>query len=497
MELPIFTFFISEHEARCKRNELKERIKFGKYFVYTDVNTLYDFKSEGNNGCAVFGMAVNVITGESDNIADKIIDNCLNIEEVIEYEKQLGGKYIIIFRKDNKYYLLGDATCSIPVYYSTTKSFICSSNCQYIVNENNYKQDHECSYIRRSGDISQAMPFDITSYREIKQMLPNHYLEFANRKSIRFVNANTQQEIVSADDAAEVTAPMIANMCEFYQKKYSIKCPITSGRDSRVVLAFLRSKDSVPCYTIRHANHSGSEEDLVIPPDICKLCHTPYEQIVDCEVPLELSNHIDDLLGKDQYSHRTLQIAYTIKKHYGSSAVINGDIIGQVGKCSLHRDIPAVFATPKYFRCKLHNYSKQSVRYIKDWIDEIRNSEEKVNLFDLFSIENRMGRWASQENLIYNSIGQAYLNVFNSRRIIYAWTAVSRKERKKSLIHNALINRVNNKLLEVPFHSDSKISIKISKATGMNYLIASYAKYYMECIRFRRRQINEKNNSYS
>ena len=49
-------------------------------------------------------------------------------------------------------------------------------------------------------------------------------------------------------------------------------------------------------------------------------------------------------------------IANTIKCNFGDGAVLNGDIMGQVGKCSLHRDIPEIFATPSYFRCKLHNH---------------------------------------------------------------------------------------------------------------------------------------------
>ena len=97
-----------------------------------------------------------------------------------------------------------------------------------------------------------------------------------------------------------------------------------------------------------------------------------------------------------------------------------------------------------------------------------------------------MGRWAAQENLIYNSIGQLYLNVFNSRSIIYLWTAVNRKERKMSSIHVSLIKKKMPKLLEVPFESDDSMIIRLSKANGMTYLLSSYAKYYIERAKFKR-----------
>lgn len=97
-----------------------------------------------------------------------------------------------------------------------------------------------------------------------------------------------------------------------------------------------------------------------------------------------------------------------------------------------------------------------------------------------------MGRWAAQENLIYNSLGQLYLNVFNSRSIIYVWTAVSRKERKKSNIHVDLIKRKKPELLAVPFESDENILVRLSKANGLMYLLSSYTKYYIERMKFMR-----------
>jgi hypothetical protein len=65
-------------------------------------------------------------------------------------------------------------------------------------------------------------------------------------------------------------------------------------------------------------------------------------------------------------------------------------------------------------------------------------------------MESRMGRWAAQENLIYGLIGQKYLNIFNSRSIIYPWTRVPRKDRKRSKIHQELIALTYPELMQIP-----------------------------------------------
>lgn len=481
----IFSYYISESDIEI--DELKQKRSFGKYIVLTDSRTPILHAEGEKRECLIFGYAVNVFTGESEKLADQMLAQCSDVADVVEFEKSIGGKYIILYRDGERYYVQGDATCSIPVFYQTENSFTCTSNPHYLAKHYDYHPDPMLQHIRKSGDISQAMPFDITQYREIKQLLPNHYLSANEKKAVRFVNCTQKQPKLKGEKATELATPLIQTLSTFYQQSFSIRCPITAGRDSRVVLAFLTNHGAdVRCYTIRHPEHHEDSQDIVIPKLLCAENHIPYEQIHDIAITEDLKRNMDQLLGKNQYSLRTLRIAQTIHERYENEAIINGDIIGQVGKCSLHRDIPLSFATSSYFRCKLHNYSDEAKKQLGLWMKEIKDSGECVNVFDLFSIENRMGRWAAQENLIYNVIGQIYLNIFNSRSIIYLWTAVSRKERKKSGIHISLLKKKKPELLDIPFETDKNMIIRLSKANGLIYLVASYAKYYIELIKFER-----------
>ena len=481
----VFSYFISENQVSIP--ELPIEKKFGKYTISIDGNTPFSYASNGAVECAVYGLAVNVISGNSENIVNEMAENCNSIQALVEFEKNLGGKYILLFKCNDEYYIQGDATASIPIFYNTDGEFLCSSNCKYILNVKEYPLDSELVSIRKSGDVSQAMPFDITSYRQIKQLIPNHYLDVNRQSAVRFINSAEKQKRISVEEATKAVLPMIEKILDLYRQSYKIYCPITSGRDSRVVLSFLlNSKEKFSCYTIKHPEHNENTQDITIPVELCKTANIEHRLIEDVVISDELKNSVDCLLGVEDYSLRTLRIAKTINESFGDGAIINGDIIGQVGKCSLHRDIPKLFATPSYFRCKLHNYSRGAKVQLRRWIKEIKMSGEKTNRFDLFSIENRMGRWAGQENLIYNTIGQVYLNIFNSRNIVYTWTAVDRKKRKLSLLHIDLIKRTYGALLDVPFEKDESIVFRISKATGLAYLLSSYMKYYIEKAKFKK-----------
>ena len=134
MENQIFTYFISENENVIVEGLSKSQ-KIGKYNFLYDQNTPFSYFSCEQTECAVFGLAVNVLNGECDNLPEKILQNCKSVQEVVDFEKNLGGKYVILYKSDDNLYVLGDATCSIPVFYCTKDEFVCSSNMQFVLNK--------------------------------------------------------------------------------------------------------------------------------------------------------------------------------------------------------------------------------------------------------------------------------------------------------------------------------------------------------------------------
>lgn len=446
--------------------------------------------NEKESELIILGDAVDLQTGDALNLASTLLSDVSDIQSLIVKEYYIGGKYVIFYHYNDKYYIVGDATCSIPIYYinSVDRGFVSASNIWNIILRHDFEKDEYLLRIRNGGDIFQAMPYDYTVYKEVRQLLPNHYLEVTSEKITvrRFVNQPEPELSLLPEEAAKKTLPWIKNLTKYYMSKYDVCCPITAGRDSRVVLAFLKTQNTrVPCYTIKHDYFSGEEQDLTVPVELCKKAGLPYSQIQDVNLSSEKIKEVDAILGFGMYSQQTLKIANTVQAFCQGRAIINGDIIGQVGKCSLHRDIPERLATPSYFLCKLHNYSKEAKIALKEWMDEIKKSNESVSIFDLFSVENRMGRWAAQGNLIYNTIGQYYFNIFNSRCVIYTWTRVPRKMRKVSTIHIELIKLLDIDLLDLPFESGT-LTVRLSKSTGLAYYCASFLKHWMESYRFKK-----------
>ena len=483
----VFSFFLCDKSKENKAvMNYETSFSIGEYTLFADSRTPLQYYKHNGRELIVFGYAVDVFSGLREGLAQILLQSTGNLPEVIGYEKRLGGKYVIFYAENGKCYCLGDATCSVPVFYSVgLPDFICCSNPRIIIENYALKPDKDLQKIRDSGPLNQAMPYDVTPYKEIKQLIPNHYLDFEGEKAVRFVNCDTAQKEISPSDAAEITAPMIENITKMYLSEFDIRCPLTSGRDSRVVYAFLKKLGGrVNSYTIWKDSFKNDSQDWDVPVALAKLAGGKHEQIYKESVSNEAKQSMDDVLGENGYPEDAFVLSVTVNKHYGSCATLEGDIIGQVGKCSLHRDIPLFLASPAYFRCKLHNYSGEAKILLKKWMSDIRNSGEKVNVFDLFSVENRLGVWASHTHLIRNTMGQLYFNIFNSRSIIYVWTAVDRAKRMKSAVHIELIKKTAPELLEVEFERDKSGLINFAKSSAPVFYCASFAKYYIQKAKF-------------
>lgn len=489
-ENSIFSFCIikKSEDSGDFANLFEAKKDFGEFVLYSDCRTPVLYAEFEERCVALFGYAVNVFNGESENLADLILSSCKNIDDVIGYEKQLGGKYVIFYAENEKCFCVGDATCSVPVFYTTgTSRFVCAFSQKLISDHLSLKPDPKLLKIRKSGNLNQAMPYDVTIFKEIKQLVPNHCLDMVCERSVRFVNENKRQKKLSARQAAKITLPMIAKIADFYSSKFKLRCPLTAGRDSRVVLSFLKS---TPTYTVWQPRFEKDNQDWVIPPRLANLCGVEHSELTSVDLTDKDRVRAEWLFGENNYSVDVYRLALTLEKYYPNEAVIEGDIIGQVGKCSLHRDIPSFLASSAYFRCKLHNYSKESKILLKEWLKEIKNANEKVNVFDLFSVENRLGRWSAQTHIVHNMTGRFYFNIFNSRSIIYAFSAVDRKKRKNSEIHIEFIKNNFPILLSVPFEKDKSTFVKIAKLNGLTYYFASFAKFFIERRKF---EIENKN----
>lgn len=204
-ESSVFSYCICKREL-FGREAVKVRV--GEYHVYTNRNTHFEYREDPDVSLFVIGIAACLNGGES--ALDWLWKHNQSITSIVEAEKYLGGKYVLFIRIKDSYFILGDATCSIPVFYAKCDDgVICSSIGYQIAEEQGLLVDSALLEIREGGDSSRTMPYDDTIWKGIKRLLPNHYLDVNRMCVIRMVNQPVLLSPQSAKQAAEISLPLL------------------------------------------------------------------------------------------------------------------------------------------------------------------------------------------------------------------------------------------------------------------------------------------------
>ncbi len=479
----VFSYMISKRkfDLFSKHKIVNKKDLVINYTSNTDVLTSQNDLCE----VTIIGLCVDSHSEIRRNeIADWIISQPYeNIVSFFNTCNRFAGKYIIVYCYRDELFIWGDATCSIQINYSFYKEDICISSADNLVALYfGFEVSDYSKKIREGSDLSQPLPNDLTMFDDVKALLPNHYLDISNKKveriqlNVRPISSNEKINLILNN-----TIDLVSNIVKEYNQEYSLVCPLTSGYDSRVVFSFLRNVvTELQCYTFKHTGFTKKTGDMWVPKKICKTFSNSHTIIQDMAAPASFTEELKKIIG-NYHSNYTINLAYTYNSAFYGKALLNGDIIDQIGKSLLGNAIPTFLANASYFQCKIHNCSVLSKKEISEYLHTVKHNNEFNYIFDLFAMENRCGRWASQGGMIYSICGINSLNMFNCRELILQWIALPRKLRTKKIIHNAIFSARDEKLMDIPFNPDDTYAIL--KNNWVLFYLASYIKQLILCMR--------------
>lgn len=405
-----------------------------------------------------------------------------DIESLIKLVGRLAGKYIIVFQNGKDVYIVGDASASLPVYYYfNDNNEISFSSSEYIISSFlDLNKSEKASLIENMAAPGIGLPNNLSRYDKLFFLLPNHYLDVPNRNDKRYFICYDDKKAENFSSILNQSMAIINNITQEYSKYYELVCPLTSGWDSRIILSFLTKNNETECYTFDHDSFNKDSAETNIPQRICKDLNIKYTKLLVQEMPLEIKESVESIIGSHHIQKR-VNLAYTIKEEFNDKAILEGSIIGHIGKSGMFGAVPDWLANDTYFITKTHSYSKESKRQTIKYLSELRKSVDKDKLFDLFALEIRCGRWGNQSSEIYSSLGVNMLNIFNNSELIFLWTEIARRERNNKNLHISFMEHNKPELLDYAFNPDYKLSFV--KDNRYSHYLASLIKYYYNKIK--------------
>jgi hypothetical protein len=203
---------------------------------------------------------------------------------------------------------------------------------------------------------------------------------------------------------------------------------ISAGVDSRKTLAASRDvRNSIYYFTHTPTQTSMLTNDVEIPYRLLPRLGLDHHKLGMQPMTDEFKEYYEASAtwGRETRGH----ISYTLLQHFGAEATVLNSNISEVAQC--------VYWLPK---SKINGQTLAivsglnhsfAIREFQKWVDGARLAcrDSKMNIMDLFFLEQRMGRWASAAFSEYDITHETF-NPYNNRHLHCLMLGINERHRR-------------------------------------------------------------------
>jgi len=347
-----------------------------------------------------------------------------------------GGRWILIIDDGKEPILFTDPAGLRQVVYTEKKStgdFWCASQPGVIAEVLNLKMDEDAVRFINSfkqRDDEYYWVGDSTPYKEIKHLLPNHFLKLREGSGSRYWPDKAFKRI-SLDEGAKESSRYLEGLMICASKRYNLILSLSSGLDSRLLLAASRKiKDKITCLTEIKKNMNEEHADVRIPSKLLQKLGIAHDIV---ESPTQImSDRFNDIFHKNvPFAHEKWALKAEVYFNRYNLKVV--DVIGTVSDIAKFGydyfiDNDGAITLDKLSECiKLKN-DGFALTHLERWIKEIGDTFN-YSAPDLFYWEQRIGRWASTNYLEFDVGWQDIFAPYNCRTLLITMLSVDAKFR--------------------------------------------------------------------
>lgn len=229
-------------------------------------------KSQNGKRLAILGTVIDALHPSSNlsEISSKILDQSSTIWEVLDLTYSFAGRWLVIFQNLEKTYLFSDPCGFRQVFYTTAGEEIwCGSQPEIIksVYPLTWRTESDVlDFLTSRNHVANESVWlgDRTIYNECYHLLPNHYLDLANCKAVRFYPKHPLTKL-STNSIVELSSTILDGIYEGVIQQYSVRQALTAGWDSRVLLAAsIKHSRDIEYYVDRQGILSKHHRDIVV-----------------------------------------------------------------------------------------------------------------------------------------------------------------------------------------------------------------------------------------
>jgi hypothetical protein len=359
-------------------------------------------------------------------ILNALMPNLVSSTELFMQTARFGGRWILIADDGSTVVLFHDAAGLRQVFYTdvgSTQQLWCASQPATLAEILRLQVDGDAQDFITSPEIRRNReywwPGDSSLYKEVKHLLPNHYLDLETGRCYRYwPNRNLTR--LSLDTVVEACSSVLRGLLAGAVNRFNLVVSLTAGLDSRLVLAACHGiKDQLSYMTLKQINNSlNNDTDIIIASSLLRRLRLRHDLIVS--VPKD-----DDLFAR--IFNQNVTLAHEIWKHdalaifdfYHHSSVVTTGSVSE--------------AVRWHYRLPLHIKQKLSgehlailtrmgshpfaVDHFNKWLRGIGDIYN-VDILDLFYWEQRAGNWLAMCQLEFDIAWKDIFTPYNCRLLL-------------------------------------------------------------------------------
>lgn len=321
-----------------------------------------------------------------------------------------------------------------------------------------------------------------TKYSDVYQVLPNHLLNLTESKTERFFPRDNNENLTLQESVSKLNF-YLNNVIDAASRKYNLRCALTAGWDSRMVLAATKKhKANTTYYTFHREGKKNQKLDMKLArlmADKLDLNHITYKVTnnINNEYLSNIQNNYDqiprnkaEVIGNvfskfdDRNDLALLGLISEIAKNYYEAVIVKDGIT--LTKAAHFKECSYVV-----------NHQQNKFEELKPLCDKYG-----YDLRDIAHWEQDITNFAGQ-SMQYHSYMMRSFSPFNSREIIKTILGTSRKMRDKHRhkYYRYYLKKYWPELLSFPLNpSFKKKMIVFGKKTGFYTVYKIFTNNFMK-----------------
>jgi hypothetical protein len=371
------------------------------------------------------------------DIINSLVQSFSSFRDLFERTTKLGGRWILIVDDGHEIVLFHDVVGLRQVFYTDVhqiRDIWCASQPGMIAGMLDLQMDGEAvEFIKGiwSSYKEYWVPGDGSLYKEIRHLMPNHYLNLKTGQSYRYW-PDKNLDPLSLDEAIEKISGTLTGLMQSASNRFDLALALSAGWDSRLVLASCKGiRHRISYYSIIRPGMPRSHSDIKVPSRLLSRLGLKHD-IIEC--PPELSSEFVEIFNKNvPFAHDVvpprMQALLDYYKHR-KVAVTGG--VSEVARC--HYRLPesqqlTVSTLPQLSSMARIGDHPFAMRLFEKWLvglGEVYN----LDVLDLFMWEQDFGNWLAMLLLEFDIAWQDIFTPFNARSLLLDLLSVDEQYRR-------------------------------------------------------------------